>query len=164
MKNISIYANSWFQQLLMSHFCGQEKGVPSFIQEKCPPNVMLRQSEEEISVSSLLVVLFHSKAVSSQWKQLCSCWLPSLCVRQRKMTACCKGRALFTRNHWNSLILALNKQARKQQQETVQCVGNGGEQPWTIDVKAEISRPAWPPIAAVRYLHLGQSKSAGKKS
>lgn len=175
VKNISVYANSWFQQPLLSHSCGQEK-EGSFLppRKNCPPNVTLRQgeeSEEEISVSSLFVILFHSKAVSSQWKQLCSCWLPSLCIRQREMTACCKGRALFTRNHWNSLILALNKQARKQQQETVRCVGNGGEQPrnnWceSLQLKSACgpcNQPAWLSVAAVRYLHLGWSKRSAKK-
>lgn len=109
------------------------------------------KSEGEISVSSLFVVLFHSKAVSSQWKQLCSCWQLSLCIRQGEMTACCKGRALFARNHWNSLILPVNKQVRKQQQETVWCVGNGGKQPrnnWCESLQPKSacgpsSQPAW---------------------
>lgn len=41
----------------------------SFLQENCPPNVTLRrgeESEEEISVSPLFVILLHSKPVSSQ--------------------------------------------------------------------------------------------------
>lgn len=144
-----------FSSLFCHSPAARERKALSFLWENCPPNVTLRQgeeSEEEISVSSLFVILFHSKAVSSQWKQLCSCWLASLCIRQREMTACCKGRALFTRNHWNSLILALNKQARKQQQETGWCVGNGGEQPrnnWceSLHLKSACglhSRPAWP--------------------
>lgn len=134
--------------------CGQEK-EDSFLQENCPPNVTLwhgEESEEEISVFSLFVVLFHGRAVSSQWKQSYSCWLPPLCMRQREMTACCRGTVLFTRNHWNSLILALNKQARKQQQETVRCVRNGGEQPrhnWWASLQLRsacgpCSQPAWP--------------------
>lgn len=56
-----------------SLFChtpvARKRKVLSFLRENCPPNVTLRQgeeSEEEISVSSLFVILFHSKAVSSQ--------------------------------------------------------------------------------------------------
>lgn len=149
--------------------------VFSFLKGNCPLNVTLRQgeeSEEEISVSSRLVILFHSKTVSSQWKQLCSCWLPFLCIRQREMAACCKGKAVFSRNHGNSLILPPNKQARKQQQETARCVGNGGEQPqnnWceSLPLKSACgprSWPVWLPVAAVRYSHLAQSKRSAKKT
>lgn len=136
----SFYVWKTYQSVLTADFSSlfchtpvaRKRKVLSFLQENCPPKVSLREGEEsekEISVSSFFLILFHSKAVSSQWKQLCSCWLPSLCIRQREMTARCKGRTLFTRNHWNSLILALNKQARKQQHEIAWCVGDGGEQP-----------------------------------
>lgn len=115
----------------------------SFLQENCPPNVTLRhgeESEEEISVSPLFVILLHSKPVSSQWKQLCSRWLASLCIRQRKMTACCKGRALLARNIEIPLSWPWTSKQGNSSRRQCDVLATEGSSHGTIDVKALVRK------------------------
>lgn len=153
VKNISICASSRFQQPLCHIPKARERKALSFLQENCPPNVTLRQgeeSEEEISISSLFVIL-HSKPVSSQWKQLCSCWLASLCIRQREMTACCKGRALFTRNIEIPLSWPWTSKQENSSRRQCDVSATEGSSHGTVDVRALVRKqhgavqlPAWP--------------------
>lgn len=64
VKNIPICVNSWFQHPSSVTILWLGK-VLSFLKENCPPNSTLRQgeeSEEEMNVSSCLVILFDTKS------------------------------------------------------------------------------------------------------